>query len=153
MRRREWFRSRAEARERERLGRLNGGVANCGGSAAEAAGEVNGSQDVRGREVTWAGIIGAAIGSLAGGAVYPPLPPFEEVAHAEARLCRAVGEKEWVTPRRQGGKGRKARDDKPRVRGEGGGAGLHWSLALRADDCRSRNLLNFVARRTISYHE
>ena len=48
MRRREWFRSWAEARERERLGRLNGGVANGGGSAAEAAGEVNGSQDVRG---------------------------------------------------------------------------------------------------------
>ena len=48
--RREWIRSRAEkeARERERIARLNAGVANGGASAAEAAGGVMGSQDVRG---------------------------------------------------------------------------------------------------------
>ena len=48
--RREWIRSRAEkaAREGERIARLNGGVASGGVSAAEAAGGVMGSQDVRG---------------------------------------------------------------------------------------------------------
>ena len=48
--RREWIRSRAEkeARERERLARLNGGVASGGESAGGASGEVAGSQDVRG---------------------------------------------------------------------------------------------------------
>ena len=43
-RRREWFRSRAEARERERLARLNAGVASAGADPGGAAG----SQDVRG---------------------------------------------------------------------------------------------------------
>ena len=48
--RREWIRSRAEkeARERERIARLNGGVASGGVSAGGASGEVAGSQDVRG---------------------------------------------------------------------------------------------------------
>ena len=50
IRRREWHRARAEkdARERERLARLNSGVASGGVSAGEAAGEASGSQDVRG---------------------------------------------------------------------------------------------------------
>ena len=46
--RREWIRSRAEKEARERIARLNGGVASGGVSAAEAAGGVMGSQDVRG---------------------------------------------------------------------------------------------------------
>ena len=37
-----------EGAERERLARLNGGVASGGESAVEAAGGVMGSQDVRG---------------------------------------------------------------------------------------------------------
>ena len=50
MRRREWFRSWAEARERERIARLNGGEANGGmdSDSGRAAGDVTGSRDVRG---------------------------------------------------------------------------------------------------------
>ena len=47
-RRREWHRARAEKEERERLVKLNSGVAGGGVSAGDTAGEAMGSQDVRG---------------------------------------------------------------------------------------------------------
>ena len=47
MRRQEWFRSRAEARERERIAGLNAGVANAG-TTSSGAGEAVPPHDVRG---------------------------------------------------------------------------------------------------------